>query len=197
MGQREQCGGRTDTATQKSPCYFTERFQMPRVITAVGKSGFDSVYLNFLDIQTVQFWEGDLGLQNTFLPRGEAWTGTWTLHTLSSDNTHSAIVGVSCARTWTWWSLWVPPNSGYSMILWSPSPPWRNLIPRPSVRLAAHVTSQKTPALMEKDKQVTLKLHPQTPQHQWNILSYPEVSALKALHENKSEIRASQAFSCR
>lgn len=52
---------------------------MPRVITAVGQSGFDPVYLHFLDIQTVLFWEWNLGLQSTFLPRGEAWTGTWTL----------------------------------------------------------------------------------------------------------------------
>lgn len=166
---------------------------MPRVITAVGQSGFDPVYLHFLDIQTMQFWEWDLGLQNTFLPRGEAWTGTWTLHTLS-DNPHSGIVGVSYASTWTPWSLWVPSSSGYSMILRSPSSSWENLIPCPSVRIAAHVISQKLPALMEEDNGVTLKLHPQIhiPQYQWNILSYPEVSALHALHEDRSE-----AFSCR
>lgn len=167
---------------------------MLRVITAVGQSGFDPVYVHFFDIRAVQFWEWDLGLQNTFLPRGEAWTGTRTLHTLLSDSTHSGIVGVSCARTWTQWSLWGPSNSGYSMILWSPSSSWEDLIPCPSVRLAACVISQKLSALMAKDKGVTLKLHPQ---HQWNTLSYPEVTALNTMHEDRSEIRASQAFSCR
>lgn len=39
--------------------------------------------------------------------------------------TLSGILGVVLCRawSWTWWSMWVPPSSGCSVILWSKSSP--------------------------------------------------------------------------
>lgn len=171
---------------------------MPWVITAVGQSGFDPVYLYLLYTQIVQFWEWHLGFPNTFLHRGEALWHMDTPNFILWQHSQWDCWGVLCQELDTMIPV-DPFQLGCSMILWSPSPPWENLILCPSVRLAAHATTQKTPAFMEKDKGVTLKLHPRIhiPQHQWNISSYPEVSALKALDKGRSEIRASQAFSCR
>lgn len=79
---------------------------------------------------------------------------------------------------------------------------WENLISFPTSQCPACSPPHFSPLKKyqypyEKSQFEALPSNSYLPPHQWNVSSYLQVLRLKALHEDRREIRESQTFSCR